>query len=206
MSVSRLLATAASALALLGPVTVLAQAAVAPTPPATTPPAATTPPSPNVVPSGDLVATLKSSGHFTILVKALDAANLSAVLAATPDLTIFAPTDQAFQALPPAELAALMAPKNAPVLQKVLTYHVVHLNLDSSKFKGAKGPVASVESSQLQLDGSGDPLKVNDADIIQADVHATNGYIQVVDKVLVPSDVALPTASAETGSPPPTGR
>ena len=37
---------------------------------------------------------------------------------------------------PPAELAALMAPKNAPVLQKVLTYHVVHLNLDSSKFKG----------------------------------------------------------------------
>jgi uncharacterized surface protein with fasciclin (FAS1) repeats len=191
---------------LLGPVTVLAQAAVAPTPPATTPPAATTPPSPNVVPSGDLVATLKSSGHFTILVKALDAANLSAVLAATPDLTIFAPTDQAFQALPPAELAALMAPKNAPVLQKVLTYHVVHLNLDSSKFKGAKGPVASVESSQLQLDGSGDPLKVNDADIIQADVHATNGYIQVVDKVLVPSDVALPTASAETGSPPPTGR
>lgn len=196
MSVSRLLATVAATLAWVAPATVFAQ-----TPAEATPaPAAALPPSPHVVANGDLIATLKGSGHFTILIKALDAANLSGVLAATPDLTIFAPTDQAFQSLPAGELAALMAPKNAPLLQKVLTYHVVHLNLDSSKFKGAKGPVESVEQSKLELDGSGDPLKVNDADIIQADVHATNGYIQVVDKVLVPGDVSLPTASADSGA------
>ncbi len=52
----------------------------------------------------------------------------------------------------------------------------------------------SVEGANLQLDGSGDPLKVNDAAIIQVDVHATNGYVQVIDKVLVPSDVTLPAA------------
>ena len=58
--------------------------------------------------------------------------------------------------------------------------------------KGAKGEVPTVETSKLQLDGSGPTLKVNDADIIQADVAATNGTIHVIDKVLVPPDVTLP--------------
>jgi len=191
MSVSRHLATAAAALVVMSPITGLAQPAAPVTPPPTMTPKMA---SPNLVAHGDLVATLKGSGQFTILTKALDAANLSGVLSTTPDLTIFAPTDQAFQALPPAELAALLAPQNATLLQKVLTYHVVHLSLDTSKFKGAKGAVPSVEGANLQLDGSGDPLKVNDASIIQADVHATNGYVQVIDKVLVPSDVTLPAA------------
>jgi uncharacterized surface protein with fasciclin (FAS1) repeats len=191
MSVSRHLATAAAALVVMSPITGLAQPAAPATPPPTMTPKMA---SPNLVAHGDLVATLKGSGQFTILTKALDAANLSGVLSTTPDLTIFAPTDQAFQALPPAELAALLAPQNATLLQKVLTYHVVHLSLDTSKFKGAKGAVPSVEGANLQLDGSGDPLKVNDAAIIQVDVHATNGYVQVIDKVLVPSDVTLPAA------------
>jgi uncharacterized surface protein with fasciclin (FAS1) repeats len=78
----------------------------------------------------------------------------------------------------------------------VLIYHLVHLDIDSSKIKGAKGPVQTVEQSQLQLDGSGPVLKVNDADIIQSDVRASNGIIQVIDKVLVPPGVQLPTVSA----------
>ncbi len=158
--------------------------------------------SPHMVANGDMLTTLRSSGHFTILVKALDATNLSPILKATPDLTLFAPTDEAFQALPASELATLMATKNAPILQKILTYHLVHLNLDSAKFKGAKGPVQTVENSSLQVDGSGAVVKVNNADIIQADVHATNGTIQVIDKVLIPTDVQVPTASAQLSRPP----
>ncbi|MBV8593458.1 MAG: fasciclin domain-containing protein [Caulobacteraceae bacterium] len=154
--------------------------------------------SPNLTPSGDMVSTLAASPHFTILIKALDAANMSAVLRSTPNLTLFAPTDEAFHALPASQLAALMAPKNANLLQKVLTYHLVHLDLDTSKIKGAKGPVETVETGKLEVDGSGTPLKVNDANIIQTDVKASNGIIQVVDKVLVPSDVTLPTAQAAT--------
>lgn len=157
--------------------------------PATPPVAA----SPGLVPNGSIVATLKASSHFTILVKALEQAQLTAVLSATPGLTLFAPTDDAFNALPPGQLAKLLEADNAPILQKILIYHLVNLNLDSTKIKGAKGPVPSVETSQLQLDGSGDPLKVNNASIIQADVKATNGVIHVVDKVLIPSDVTLPT-------------
>jgi uncharacterized surface protein with fasciclin (FAS1) repeats len=53
-----------------------------------------------------------------------------------------------------------------------------------------------VETGKLQIDGSGPVLKVNDAVIIQADVRASNGIIQVVDKVLAPADVSIPTAAA----------
>jgi uncharacterized surface protein with fasciclin (FAS1) repeats len=192
----------------LGPVAALAQTPPA-TPPssaptAAAPPAAVAPPaaaavpaSPHVVANGDMLTTLRSSGHFTILVKALDETNLSPIIKATPDLTLFAPTDDAFRELPASELASLMATKNAPILQKILAYHLVHLNLDSAKFKGAKGPVQTVESNSLQVDGSGSVIKVNNADIIQTDVHVTNGTIQVIDKVLIPSDVQMPTTSAQ---------
>ena len=216
MTFSRLFAAAsAAALAVAAPLSALAQDATPSAPPASAPPSATAPSaptaapmeaSPHLMPNGNLVATLKGSGAFTILVRALDQANLSSVLAATPDLTLFAPTDEAFRALPPRQLAALMAPKNAPVLQQILTYHLVHLNLDSSKFKGAKGPVETVEKGNLVIDGSGDVLKVNNADIIQSDVKATNGFIQVVDKVLIPSDVTLPVATADAGATTPAGR
>ncbi len=176
-------ATAPSATA---PATASAPAAAA------APPAAPLPASPNLVANGSIVGTLRASTHFTVLVKALDQAQLTKTLDTTPGLTLFAPTDEAFAALPPAVLAKLLLPDNAPILQKVLIYHLVYLKLDGAKIKGAKGPVPSVESSQLQLDGSGDPLKVNDADIIQADVDVTNGIIHVVDKVLVPPDVTMP--------------
>jgi uncharacterized surface protein with fasciclin (FAS1) repeats len=152
------------------------------------------------VPNGNLISTLQGSGHFTILLKAVDAAGLADTLKSAPNITLFAPTDEAFRALPPAELAQLMAPKNAPLLQKVLTYHLVNAKVDSSKIKGAKGPVATVENTKVIIDGSSDVLKVNDADIIQSDVMASNGIIQVIDKVLVPGDVSLPAATAAAAS------
>ncbi|MGH7015803.1 MAG: fasciclin domain-containing protein [Caulobacteraceae bacterium] len=152
-----------------------------------------------------MLSTLRSSGDFTILVKALTDTNLAPIVQATPDLTLFAPTDKAFQRLPQAELTELMSPKNASTLQKILTYHLVHLNLDSAKFKGAKGPVQTVESQPLQIDGSGPVIRVDNADIIQPDVHATNGTIQVIDQVLIPPGLQLPTASASLPPKPPAG-
>jgi uncharacterized surface protein with fasciclin (FAS1) repeats len=185
------------------PLAVEAQDAAAPAPAsAPAPPAAAAiPASPNVVPNGNLVSTLQGSGKFTILLKAVDAAGLADTLKSAPNITLFAPTDAAFQALPPAQLAQLLAPKNAPLLQKVLIYHLINAKVDSSKIKGAKGPVATVESGSVVIDGSDDVLKVNDADIIQADVMATNGIIHVIDKVLVPSDVTMPAATAALAAP-----
>jgi uncharacterized surface protein with fasciclin (FAS1) repeats len=181
------------------PLAAFAQTETAPS--AATPPAAALPASPQLSPKGDVVATLKASPDFSILSKALDDTQLSGVVAATPGLTLFAPTDAAFKALPPSQLQALLDPKNVATLQQVLTYHLVHLSLDTSKFKGAKGPVQTVEKGNLELDGSGATPKVNDADIIQSDVRAPNGnLIQVVDKVLIPTDVTLPTASIQGAS------
>lgn len=196
-----------AAASLLGPVAVSAQDAAMPAAPAAAPapaPAAAPalPASPNLVASGNLVSTLQGSGHFTILVKAVEAAGLSDTLKTAPNLTLFAPTDEAFQALPADQLAQLLAPKNVQLLQKLLIYHLVNAKVDSSKIKGAKGPVLTVESSNLVIDGSTDVLKVNDADIIQADVMAANGVIHVIDKVLVPGDLTLPAPTAAAASPP----
>ena len=190
---SRSLVAASAALSLLVPMVALAQ--TPPTdaqPPAAAAPAASALPSPNLAPSGDMMATLRANPHFSTLVKALDAVNLSQILAATPQLTLFAPTDEAFAALPPGAAAALMNPANLPTLQKILTYHLVHLDLDASKVKGAKGPVTSVEGQPLQVDGFGATPMVDSAHILQDGVHATNGWIYPVDKVMVPSDVTLP--------------
>jgi uncharacterized surface protein with fasciclin (FAS1) repeats len=173
----------------------LPAAAPAPAAPAAAAPAAAAATS-HLTANGNMVSTLKASTDFTILTKALDATNMSGVLSATPGLTLFAPTDEAFKALPPAQFTALLDPKNVPLLQQVLTYHLVHLDLDTSKFKGARGPVQSVERGNLELDGSGAVPRVNDANIIEADIRASNGVIHVVDKVLIPGDVTLPTTSA----------
>jgi len=205
MLFSRLFTVAAMSAFVALPLAANAQdSSAAAAPPAATPPtapAAALPASPHVVPNGNLITTLQGSGHFTILLKAVDAAGLSDTLRSAPNITLFAPTDEAFQALPPAELAQLMAPKNAPLLQKVLTYHLVNAKVDSAKIKGAKGPVATVENTKVVIDGSADVLKVNDADIIQSDVMVSNGIIQVIDKVLVPSDISMPSATAEAATP-----
>jgi len=164
------------------------------------------PPSPNLAPAGDWISTLRASGHFTTLIKALDAAQLTNQLKAYPNLTVFAPDDDAFNALPPAQLQFLLDPKNAAKLQQVLIYHVVNLPLDTAKVKGTKTTVATVSGQQVTIDGGGDVLLVNNADVIQSDVKVANGVnIFVLDKVLIPSTVTLPAAAASAATAPATG-
>ena len=152
-----------------------------------------------VVANGDIIQTLKLSGQFNTFTKAADATNLTGLLAKQPNLTVFAPTDAAFAALPAGQLDKLMADKAG--LQKLLTYHIVNAPVDSAKIKGAKGPVPTVANIPVELDGSEGVLKVNDADIVQADVRATNGIIQVIDKVLMPGAATGASAPASATTP-----
>lgn len=133
-----------------------------------------------IAPAGDIVQTLQASGQFKTFIKGLDATNLTAVLKQQPHLTVFAPTDAAFAAY--GDVNKLMA--DLPTLQKLLLHHVINAEVDSSKFKGAHGGVASGAGDKIVLDGTTDTLKADQASILQADVHATNGYINVVDQVL----------------------
>lgn len=151
-----------------------------------------------VVAKGDLIETAKASGQFNTFLKAVSAVNLTSVLKTNQNLTLFAPTDAAFAALPAGQLDKLMLPENGPMLQKVLTYHLINAKVDSTKIKGAKGEVKSVEGSPLMLDGSGETPMVDSATITQTDVMATNGVLHVVDKVLMPKDVPGLQAAAAT--------
>lgn len=194
MTTKRLL-TAAAAIALMAGA---AHAQTADTAaPAAQAPAAAAP----VVAKGDLIQTAQASGQFSTFLKAVSSVNLTSVLKTNQNLTLFAPTDAAFAALPAGELDKLMAPDNGPLLQKVLTYHLINAKVDSSKIKGAKGEVKSVEGSALMLDGSGATPMVDGANIVQADVMASNGVLHVVDKVLLPKDVpGLQAASASAAT------
>ncbi|MDR6625950.1 fasciclin domain-containing protein [Caulobacter segnis] len=190
MTTKRLL-TAAAAIALMAGAA-HAQTATD-TAPAAQAPAAASP----VVAKGDLIQTAQASGQFSTFLKAVSSVNLTSVLKTNQNLTLFAPTDAAFAALPADQRDKLMAPENGPMLQKVLTYHLINAKVDSSKINGAKGEVKSVEGSPLMLDGSGATPMVDGANIVQADVMASNGVLHVVDKVLLPKDVpGLQAASA----------
>ena len=187
MTIHRLLFAAAA-------VSLLAGAASAQTPAA--PAATAAAPGAKLVPNGDIMTTLRTSGQFSTFVKALDATNLSSLLQKQPNITVLAPTDAAFAALPPGELDKLMADK--PALQKLLVYHLINARIDSSKIKGARGPVPAGSGDKIVLDGSTEGvLKVENATIIQPDVAASNGLIQVVDQVLKPNSVPEVVAQAE---------
>jgi uncharacterized surface protein with fasciclin (FAS1) repeats len=211
MRLIRFIATASAAALIACPAIALAQGnATPPTPPPAAPPAPALPSIPKITGGADIYDTLKSAGEFTILLKAVDQAGLAPVLQRYPNLTFFAPTDQAFGALPPDVLSKLLAAndKAANDLQQILKYHLINLAVDASKIRGAKGPVMTVEGTPVNLDGSNpDDLKVDSADIIQSDIRTTNGgIIQVVDKVLLPVNSPyspqFPAASASTGAAP----
>lgn len=154
-----------------------------------------------VLAKGDLIETATASGQFTTLLKAVEATNLTTVLKTQQGLTLFAPTDAAFAALPAGELDRLMLPENAATLQKVLTYHLINARVDSSKIAGAKGDVKTVEGSSVTLDGSGARPTVDGAAIVQADISTTNGVLHVIDRVLMPKDMPGAQVSAALGDP-----
>jgi uncharacterized surface protein with fasciclin (FAS1) repeats len=148
-----------------------------------------------LTPHGDIDETLKASGQFTILVKALDATGLTAVVKSAGPLTVLAPTDAAFQALPPDQLASLMKPDNAAQLQGILTYHVINAAVPPAKITGSKGPIPTVAGPTVQIDGTGAPIKINDATVV-AQAAVSNGQIYAVDKVLMAPGAAAPAAGS----------
>ena len=146
---------------------------------------------------GDLVDTLKLSGQFTTFVGGIDATNLAGLLKTNKNLTVFAPTDAAFATMPAADLAKLKSDKAA--MQKFVLHHVVNAPIDSTKIKGAKGPIPSGAGDTILLDGSDEAgaLKVDGATIVQADLRTGSGLLHVVDHVLVAGQGAVePPAAA----------
>jgi uncharacterized surface protein with fasciclin (FAS1) repeats len=133
--------------------------------------------------SKTIVDVAAEAGSFTTLIQALEAADLVKVLSGEGPFTVFAPTDEAFAALPQGTLEELLQPENREKLTRILTYHVVPGKVLSSDLK--EGEVTTVEGSSVKISLS-DGVKVNDAKVTQADIEASNGVIHVIDKVILP--------------------
>jgi len=126
-----------------------------------------------------------SSPDFETLTAALEAAGLVETLQGAGPFTVFAPTDEAFEALPEGTLDELLKPENKEKLVQVLTYHVVPGKVMSTDL--AAGEVVTVQGSPVTI-AVGDTVTVNDAQVVQADVEAGNGVVHVINKVILPPE------------------
>ena len=120
--------------------------------------------------------------QLSTLSKLIDEAGLADTLRGPGPYTVFAPTDDAFKAVPAATLAALG--KDKEQLKAVLTYHVIAGKAMAADVKN--GPAKTVQGATVVLAKAGSFVTVEDAVVTQADVAATNGVVHVIDRVLLP--------------------
>jgi len=157
----------------------------------TSSPSDTSSPSASPATSQNIVDVAASNSSFSTLVQAVKAAGLTGTLSGNGPLTLFAPTDTAFAALPKGTLQNLLKPANKQKLVKILTYHVVPGDITSSKLKS--GSVKTLEGSSVtvNVDNTNNTVTVNKAKVTQADIPASNGVIHAINKVLLPPGVKL---------------
>ena len=135
---------------------------------------------------GNIVEVAQGNADFSTLVAAVTAAGLGDALSGEGPLTVFAPTNAAFEALPAGLLEKLLLPENKEVLTKILTYHVVAAEVMAADV--AVGDVTTLEGSTFAVTTEGG-VKVNTANVTATDVPASNGVIHVIDAVLVPASI-----------------
>ncbi|MGC1395930.1 MAG: fasciclin domain-containing protein [Coleofasciculaceae cyanobacterium] len=144
----------------------------------------TTPVATQPTQAGTIVEIAVGNPDFSTLVKAVQAAGLAETLSGKGPFTLFAPTNEAFAALPQGTLENLLKPENRDALRKVLTYHVVSGDLMAKDLQSGK--VATVEGSPVAVQVQQGSVKVNKANVVKADIDAKNGVIHVIDSVLLP--------------------
>ncbi len=130
----------------------------------------------------NIVEVATAAGSFSTLLTALDAAALTDTLQTSGPFTVFAPTDEAFAALPEGALEGLLA--NPEQLKAVLTLHVVSGKAKASDVVGLDS-VTTLAGSTLAVDTS-DGVKIGGVNVVATDVEAANGVIHVIDQVILP--------------------
>jgi len=136
----------------------------------------------------NIVETAIAAGNFTTLVAAVKAAGLAETLSGTGPFTVFAPTDDAFKALPNGTVESLLKPENKAKLVSILTYHVVGGKADA-KAVTSKSEWNTVEGSPAHITTK-DGAKIENAKIIKTDIECSNGYIHVIDAVIMPASTS----------------
>jgi len=134
----------------------------------------------------DIVDTAVEAGNFTTLAAALEAAGLVETLKGEGPFTVFAPTDEAFAALPEGTVETLLEPENRDQLTAILTYHVVPGKVMSGDLSdGMEAETVNGAPVTISTEGG---VMVNDATVTTADIEASNGVIHVIDSVMLPPE------------------
>ncbi|MXX37670.1 MAG: fasciclin domain-containing protein [Gemmatimonadetes bacterium] len=133
----------------------------------------------------DIVDVAIGAGTFNTLVAAVQAADLVDALQGEGPLTVFAPTDEAFAALPEGTVESLLLPENKELLTAILLYHVVAGSVMAADVvELSSATTLSGDSIDISVSDSG--VMINNANVVQADVTASNGVIHIIDAVLLP--------------------
>jgi transforming growth factor-beta-induced protein len=151
---------------------------------ATSTPAPEAPEASAMAPMGDIVETATEAGSFSTLLTAATAAGLVDTLKGEGPFTVFAPTDEAFAALPEGTLDDLLADPEA--LKQVLLYHVVSGKVTADQVVGLTS-ADSVEGSPIAISVTDGTVTLNDsAKVVTTDIETSNGVIHVIDAVILP--------------------
>lgn len=141
--------------------------------------------------AANVVETANQAGTFKTLLAAAQAAGLADALATTQNITVFAPTDEAFAKLPAGTVENLLKPENRDQLVAILTYHVLPRKLASNQMLAGPFHVRTLKAEPdrvLAIAKGSDGVTVDGAKVIQADITADNGIIHVIDTVMLPSE------------------
>lgn len=141
--------------------------------------------------SANIVETANGAGTFKTLIAAATAAGLGDALATGKDLTVFAPTDEAFAKLPAGTVEDLLKPENKDKLANILKYHVVGSKIMAADIKDGTTEVTTIKEAgdnKIEVIKSADGVTVDGAKVVTADVAADNGVIHVIDAVILPKD------------------
>ena len=133
----------------------------------------------------DIVTLAVGNEDLSTLVAAVKAAGLVETLQGDGPFTVFAPTNEAFAALPEGTVENLLKPENKDQLVAVLTYHVVSGEVYSKDLKNGQ-TAQTVQGSDINVKLNKNGAMINDAKVVAADVEASNGVVHVIDHVIIP--------------------
>jgi len=148
------------------------------------------------VEQGDVLAVAKNAGNFTVLLRAIEAAGLAETLQGDGPFTLFAPTDEAFAKLPQGQLDSLLA--NPAQLKVLLLGHVVPQKVTAAD-AASQSSATAVTGASIAIAAKDSGVTVGGANVVKADLAASNGVVHAVDAVILPAAApAAPAATSDT--------
>jgi uncharacterized surface protein with fasciclin (FAS1) repeats len=152
-------------------------------------PASPVPPTSGVTTNEDIKDIVGENPSLRTLANLIDEADLENILEGNGPLTLFAPSDQAFAAIPQATRQRLLQPQNRQLLRQILNYHIVPGNLTANQLQSGEVQTLAQNPVNVQVNQAGNQVRINDATVTQPNIQARNGIIHVVDRVILPPTI-----------------